>query len=1053
MKIVQVHTFYPTYLDHYYASHLDTLQLDYAAQVEGLLSDGFSACHMLAPYLREFGYQAELIVANNAHLQQRWMQEQGLLLRSRTGDMQEIVKRQIETIKPDVLYLTDPISFDSRFVRELNWRPRLVLGWRAAVIPLQTDWSEFDLILSNSSICREHALRVGAKAVRHFQPGFPGGFAERTQDLPKRWDVVFSGQAGSEHLKRRQLLTAVAKAPVANRGEFSIGYYLMTSEASDLPAGLAMHNYGARWGMGMYEALRSGRIILNSHIDLAGGEAGNMRLFEATGVGSFLLTEEHPQLSLYFESGSEVATYRSEGELFDKIYYYLEHAEEREAIAKRGQQRCLTEHSMERRAAEFDATIQELLAQSTRPAASPRPAEAPAQTSADLGAARGARDAGRERENTRRVRDHAEDGSGVQQLERALACLNGGKNEDALALLATMSPAAATAVDYGQAVALARLGRRGEAMTVLQRLCLTLPRHRKAARLLAQLEADGVLPELETTLAAATYEEDELVSLISRSTAALAGNRLQEAFQLVNSAKALKRPHRGLDILRAHCFLAMGQAAGALEALREELRYFPDNLEAKQLLDELAPSTTAERFGDREFADLLQIVRPYTMLSEERLFSLFTLVKRVCQENLPGNIVECGVAGGGSSALMAAVIQRYSTQPRFVYSVDSFEGMPQPTEADTHQGIEAEATGWGTGTCAAPESSLLEIAAKLGVTDLVKPIKGYFEEVLPIRRDWFGMIAFLHMDGDWYSSTKAILDYLYEHVSDDGMIQVDDYGYWEGCRKALHDFETARGLHFDLNVIDGTGVWFVKPDHFPVNPEIPRELIQEFYNDAKIASPVTSQMCLNERFQLYFMLRRHLPLVNSPLRFVEIGSFAGYSLLLSYLALSHSGLPVEGYSVEPGDHPQFGYVLNALASRVTRLKAFSHPAASLLKEHFEQDGNFPEFILVDGDHSYEGVYQDILDYYPLLAPGGIILFHDFLPALDEENRDAIYFHHGNKEPGIRRACLELMEQTFQAELLELPLLNPTNPAQTQAHLPIIPGVYSSIRAYRKPLDV
>jgi Methyltransferase domain len=130
---------------------------------------------------------------------------------------------------------------------------------------------------------------------------------------------------------------------------------------------------------------------------------------------------------------------------------------------------------------------------------------------------------------------------------------------------------------------------------------------------------------------------------------------------------------------------------------------------------------------------------------------------------------------------------------------------------------------------------------------------------------------------------------------------------------------------------------------------------------------------------------------------------------------------------------------------------FSHHAIGQLKQYCDRDGNFPAFIFVDGDHTYEGVKQDILNYYPLLAPGGIMFFHDYLPPLDAENRDAILFHHGGQEPGIRQACQEVMEQNYGCQPLEIPLLYPTDPTQTQAHLPIIPKVFSTIRAYRKHL--
>lgn len=68
----------------------------------------------------------------------------------------------------------------------------------------------------------------------------------------------------------------------------------------------------------------------------------------------------------------------------------------------------------------------------------------------------------------------------------------------------------------------------------------------------------------------------------------------------------------------------------------------------------------------------------------------------------------------------------------------------------------------------------------------------------------------LHADGDWYESTLDIFNHLFEQVVDYGIIQIDDYGFWEGCRKAIHEFERSQGLSFALRNIDGEGVWFRK---------------------------------------------------------------------------------------------------------------------------------------------------------------------------------------------------------------------------------------------------
>jgi hypothetical protein len=219
-----------------------------------------------------------------------------------------------------------------------------------------------------------------------------------------------------------------------------------------------------------------------------------------------------------------------------------------------------------------------------------------------------------------------------------------------------------------------------------------------------------------------------------------------------------------------------------------------------------------------EFQALLAAVRPYTLLSEERLFSLYTLGKQICLDDIPGNFVECGTCRGGAAALLAAVIQRYSLRPRLLYAFDTFEGMPEPTEADRHDGIPANDTGFGVGTLKAPIAEYLyQVSEALGVSEIVVPVAGLFADTLPSYKSEIGDIALLHADGDWYESTMDIFNTLYDRVVSDGFIQIDDYGHWEGCRQAIHEFERSQNVSFPLRTIDYTGVWFRKQD--PVNPD------------------------------------------------------------------------------------------------------------------------------------------------------------------------------------------------------------------------------------------
>src|SRR5262249_48624424 len=104
-------------------------------------------------------------------------------------------------------------------------------------------------------------------------------------------------------------------------------------------------------------ALREASIALNRHIDVAEGFANNMRLYEATGVGTMLLTDEGSNLSELFEPGGEVETYVSEDELVEKIAHYLAHDDERRAIARAAQERTLRDPSYARRMAELAALL------------------------------------------------------------------------------------------------------------------------------------------------------------------------------------------------------------------------------------------------------------------------------------------------------------------------------------------------------------------------------------------------------------------------------------------------------------------------------------------------------------------------------------------------------------------------------------------------------------------------------------------------------------------------------------------------------------------------
>ena len=218
---------------------------------------------------------------------------------------------------------------------------------------------------------------------------------------------------------------------------------------------------------------------------------------------------------------------------------------------------------------------------------------------------------------------------------------------------------------------------------------------------------------------------------------------------------------------------------------------------------------------------LISAVSPYSMLSTIRLQSLLNLSRRICEEDIPGNFVECGVCRGGSAALMAYVIQTYSKRHRLLYAFDTFTGMPAPTNVDQFQGYLANETGFGEGTLQAPlENNLWQVCRDLGVTNVVA-VPGLFRDTLPVCGPIIGDIALLHADSDWYESTMDIFNNLYGNIVPGGLVQLDDYNFWEGCAKAVSDFVTQKRLTWTLysipepvigpkHQISYVGVWFSK---------------------------------------------------------------------------------------------------------------------------------------------------------------------------------------------------------------------------------------------------
>ncbi len=217
--------------------------------------------------------------------------------------------------------------------------------------------------------------------------------------------------------------------------------------------------------------------------------------------------------------------------------------------------------------------------------------------------------------------------------------------------------------------------------------------------------------------------------------------------------------------------------------------------------------------NDQQFSAYYKFCSLYTMTSVERMYSLYLSVDYVLKRNIPGDFVECGVWRGGSAMLIALMLKDRSISDRKIYLYDTFEGMSEASEFDIdfdNQAaiqllIESEKDLDSKIWCVADEEDVRNNMISTGfLLEKLVFIKGKVEETL-ISKPLPKNISLLRLDTDWYESTKMELEVLYPILSENGVLILDDYGHWQGAKKAVDEYFENNKISLLLNRIDYTG--------------------------------------------------------------------------------------------------------------------------------------------------------------------------------------------------------------------------------------------------------
>ncbi len=393
MRILVLNADYPRFLTWLYRRQPGLENTPYATQMAARNASLFGVADFYSRNFAALGHPAAEIHVNNPWLQAAWAREHGMAtetaeppgtvgrkappawlqrvvtpfkpilrpLARKVGlspkldtQAENILLAQIEEFRPDLVLNQDIFHIDTRLVRRIKGIGNPILVGQVGLLPPRgEDWTVYDLMISQLPRIVQSFRAAGVRSeVCHlaFEPAILDALpAAPVADI----DVSFVGTVSADHRQRIALLLAVAE-------RYNLKLWGNLPQA--LPASSPLHRcfQGEVWGADMYQVLRRSRITLNSHIDFTGREAGNMRLFEATGVGAFLLTDFKDTLDTLFEPNREVAVWRSTDDCCAAIGRYLGDDKGRTEIARAGQARTMAQHTYRHRTSHILALVEEL---------------------------------------------------------------------------------------------------------------------------------------------------------------------------------------------------------------------------------------------------------------------------------------------------------------------------------------------------------------------------------------------------------------------------------------------------------------------------------------------------------------------------------------------------------------------------------------------------------------------------------------------------------------------------------------------------------------------
>lgn len=357
MKVQLLTAYYEPFLWNFYNENPNYDHFSYHELIQLLLKEMYADTGAFHHFIGLSGQQCDIIISNCEPLQKKWAKENKIVFSEENWQL-EIAAEQVRKYQPDVFYLESVFQFFGYFVQKVKPYCKTIVSWVSTPFSSALPLKGIDLFVSSTPAFVESFRASGAKA-EYMLPAFDPRVLDLLDKKQKK-DIPFSFVGGwsAVHVNRMEALKILVKqTPIQLWG---YGYnksfqkknlaYFKHQLFPENKAILKAHR-GEIWGIDMYKILQRSVLTFNIHESLLKGHVGNMRMFEATGVGTLLLNDHGHNLNTLFEIGKEIESYKTMAEAVEKAKFYINNPQKAIEMGLNAQKRTLRDYNYENRVA------------------------------------------------------------------------------------------------------------------------------------------------------------------------------------------------------------------------------------------------------------------------------------------------------------------------------------------------------------------------------------------------------------------------------------------------------------------------------------------------------------------------------------------------------------------------------------------------------------------------------------------------------------------------------------------------------------------------------